>query len=96
MDKSSRQELYSIIDHLHDEDLDEARKMLKEFVESRDLGGQERRMTPKEQLAWMNSLPYDDDLVLTPEELAHIEESKKAYQEGKFQTWDEVARELEI
>ncbi len=90
MDKTVRHEIHDIVDVISDENLEDARKMLKEFVESRQ---PERRMTPEQYQIYLDSVPYEDE-ELSDEAKRRIDEGEKASKEGRSYSFDEVAEEL--
>jgi hypothetical protein len=96
MDKiQARKEAHEIIDSMKDEDIEEARLLLRELVESREKYTPGRRMSDEERMEWLNSLPEEEE-ELSDEALKGIEEGERACKEGRCRSWEEAARELGI
>ena len=92
---TDRQELHMMLDRVREEDLEEARLLLKDLVESRERPSPGRKMTDEERIQWLNSLP-EEDYELSDEENRRIERSRQQIRSGNFHAWEDVAKELEM
>ncbi len=90
---TDRKTLYNLVDQIVDEDMEEARRLLKELLDAREKRSSGRKMTDEERIKWMESLP-EEDYDISDAERAEIEEGEKAIREGRVVPFDKVAKEL--
>ncbi len=92
---TDRQELHIMLDSVPDEDLDDARQVLKEFLEARERRSPGQKMTAEEHLQWLRSLP-EEDYEMTDEEKASLALGREDIRAGRVHTFEDVAKELEM
>jgi len=90
---TDRKTLYNLVDQIVDEDMEEARRLLKELLDAREKRSSGRKMTDEERIKWMESLP-EEGYDISDAERAEIEEGEKAIREGRVVPFDKVAKEL--
>jgi hypothetical protein len=92
---TDRHVLHSLVDQIVDEDMDDARQLLKEFLESREKYVSNKQMTPEEFQAYLDDAPEEDEEI-TEEEIRGIEEGRAAIRRGEYQSLESVMEELGI
>ncbi len=93
MDKTdSRQEIIAIINSLPEFEI----PIILDYIKAIQKGFEEQTRILKSELkyAYMCSLPEDEELELTTEELANMERNRQAVKEGRFVKWEDIEEEI--